>query len=264
MKRMRLLKALITLTKPIRYPLESFLFSRSAHAKHLESLKDKYRGKPILVVGNGPSLNKTPLESFSHIPSIGMNKIDLLFHRSLWRPDFVICTNSAVVQQHREIFERSEVPIYLAWKNRWFIKGAHRHIHYFDLNVNEKFSRDIAKTVGSGATVAFSALQFAYYMGADPVILVGVDHNFDRSGGRNTYERREGADVNHFDPNYFADGMIWGLPLMTESEEVFMQSKIAFEADGRKIYDATIDGKLQVFEKIEIDEALRLVGRLRT
>lgn len=256
-----LIKALIGLTKPIRYPLESLLYRFSHQGGYLRDLKDRYKGQPMLVVGNGPSINETPLESFAHIPSIGMNKIDLLFTRSQWRPSMILCVNNVVVQQHRASFLASEIPIYLAWKARWFLKGKSKNVHYFNLFDSEEFSTDLPSGVGSGATVTYPALQFAYYMGADPVIIVGVDHNFDRSGASNSYEKRVGEDVNHFDPNYFAHGSTWGIPNLDASEEVFLRSRRAFEADGRKIYDATIGGKLQIFEKIDIDDALVLVNR---
>ncbi|MBO6609853.1 6-hydroxymethylpterin diphosphokinase MptE-like protein [Altererythrobacter sp.] len=254
-------KALIGLSKPIRYPIESFLYRVSDQGRHLSDLKDRYKGRPMLIVGNGPSLNQTPLEKFAHIPSIGMNKIDLLFSRSDWRPTMILCVNNVVVQQHRDSFLTSEIPVYLAWKSRWFVRGKSQSVRYFNLFDSEEFSMDLPAGVGSGATVTYPALQFAYYMGADPVIVVGVDHNFDRSGGSNIYEKRIGDDVNHFDPNYFASGMTWGVPNLDASEEVFLRSRLAFEADGRKIYDATIGGKLQIFEKIEIKDAIKLVSK---
>ncbi|MDP6075069.1 MAG: hypothetical protein QGI26_08775, partial [Myxococcota bacterium] len=67
----------------------------------------------MLIVGNGPSLNSTPLDDFSHIPAIGMNKIDLLYPRVEWRPSLVICTNNLVIQQHAESLASSTVPVYL-------------------------------------------------------------------------------------------------------------------------------------------------------
>ena len=42
------------------------------------------------------------------------------------------------------------------------------------------------------------------------------------------------------------------------SEAAYVEAQIAFAAYGRKIYDATIDGKLQIFEKIQLGEARRL------
>ena len=253
-----MLKTLIGTTKTVRYTLESWLFQLSKQSQHLETLRDRYKGKPMLIVGNGPSLNKTPLERFKNVASIGMNKIDLLFGRTSWRPDMMLCNNNMVVIQHRDQFALSTIPIYLAWKSRWFIRRNSQSIHYFNALQTEAFQTDIPHRVGSGATVTYTALQFAYFMGADPVIIVGVDHNFDRSGDVNAYERSKGDDVNHFDPNYFGGGTLWGLPNLDASERVYAMSRQMFEADGRKIYDATIDGKLQIFEKISIEHAIKL------
>lgn len=259
-----MIKHIIGLTKPIRYRLEDFLFQRFGDKRHLESLRGKFSGKPILIVGNGPSLNKTPLDSFGTIPSIGMNKIDMLFPRVNWRPSMIMCTNNLVVRQHSNQFAALDVPVYLAWKSRWFLKKKSANIHFFNIKEKEEFCVDAVAGVGAGATVTYAALQFAYHMGCNPVILVGVDHNFDKTGGSNIYEKRETEDINHFDPNYFGKGSYWGLPNLDASEEAFARSREAFEADDRKIYDATIDGKLAIFDKIDIDQALSIVNNHTT
>ena len=62
-----------------------FLFGN----KKLKSYKNKYKGETILVVGNGPSLKITPLDKF-RITSLAMNKIDLLFDKTKWRPNFIV------------------------------------------------------------------------------------------------------------------------------------------------------------------------------
>jgi len=114
--------------------------------------------------------------------------------------------------------------------------------------------------VGLSPTVTYAALQLAYYLGADPVVLVGVDHNFTGvSGPANTYVRADRHDANHFDPNYFGPGMLWGLPDLEASEVVYLAARRAFEADGRRVLDATVGGKLQIFDKVGIAEAARLL-----
>lgn len=257
----RLFQRLIQATKPLRYRLDNFLYAGSPERDHIASLKDAYKGRPILIVGNGPSLNKTPLEDFIGVPAIGMNKIDLLYKRSKWRPSLVMCVNSMVVKQNIDQFRANEIPTYLAWKARWFVRNKPEHIHYFDLRESEDFQGDATAGFGSGVTVTYAALQMAYYLGANPVIIVGVDHNFDKVGGYATYEKRKGDDNNHFDPNYFKDGTVWGLPNLDASEDVYIAAREAFAADGRKVYDATIGGKLQVFPKISIEEAVNLAKR---
>lgn len=258
-----MLRHFLRWTKPVRYALDNALYRRSGEGRKLEALRDIYKGKPLLIVGNGPSLNSTPLDSFADIPSIGMNKIDLIFPRVAWRPSHIICANTLVVRQHSECFSASSIPVYLSWKSRWFVRRRSPAITFFNISNNEAFSSEVPHSVGTGDTVTYQALQFAYFMGADPVIIVGVDHNFDRSGASFTYEKREGADVNHFDPNYFSSGTYWGLPNMDGSERAFFKCREAFEASGRRIVDATVGGRLQIFEKISIDQALALAGTAR-
>ena len=43
-------------------------------------------------------------------------------------------------------------------------------------------------------------------------------------------------------------------PLTSETEEfVYRLSRMAFERNGRRIFDATANGKLNVFEKVNFD-----------
>jgi hypothetical protein len=95
------------------------------------------------------------------------------------------------------------------------------------------------------------------------VILFGVDHSFEVSGSANEIVRRRGADVNHFDPNYFRAGGFWGLPDLPGSEAVYLLARRAFEAAGRQVLDATVGGRLEVYEKISIDEARAIADRAR-
>lgn len=216
----------------------------------------------MLIVGNGPSLNKTPLEQFAGVPSIGMNKIDLLFHRSSWRPSMIVCMNNMVVKQHAEVFAKSAIPVYLSWKCRYFMPRKQREsVGYFLSYLAPEFSTDITQGVSSSATVTSAALQFAYFMGAGPIILFGVDHSFNQQGGNYEYAKRAGRDENHFDSNYFKSGDWWGLPNLESSEMSYVMAREAFTTDGREVFDATVDGKLTVFPKISVAEALRICGQ---
>lgn len=251
-----MLKKLLFWSRPLRYWLDNLTYAKNADHGSLTKLKDIYEGQPMIIVGNGPSLNKTPLDDFENVPSIGMNKIDLLYHRVKWRPDFVICANNLVIKQHGHQFLKTGIPVFLSWKGRWFVPaGSRKKFNFFNSLNTTAFSKDLIHGVGSAGTVTYTALQFAYYMGADPVILFGVDHSFDFKGKPNEIAKRKGADQNHFDPNYFKEGSTWGLPNLCLSESGYQKAKDAFNKDGRMIYDAAVGGKLTVFPKITIDEA---------
>ena len=73
-----------------------------------------------------------------------------------------------------------------------------------------------------------------------------------KKGKPSETETRAGEqDQSHFHPQYFPKGSKWQLPDLLRSEIDFSLARKAFEADGRKILDATIDGKCPVFERIE-------------
>lgn len=252
-----LFKKIIVFTKPFRYWLDRVTFRFRKKGEELLGLGGSLRGKPLLIVGNGPSLNKTPLDNFEGVYSIGMNKIDMIFKKTSWRPDIIVTTNNLVVHQHCRIMAENQIPCYLSWKSRWLVPRKLRNRFGFFLDkLTSEFESDISEGIGSSDTVTYVALQFAYYMEADPVIIVGVDHSFVQSGNANEYTKREGDDVNHFDPNYFASGKYWGVPNLQGSEVVYLKAKNAFDAAGRTILDATIDGKLKIFDKVSIDDAI--------
>lgn len=256
-----MLNSLIRVSRPFRYWIGGIQFRRYAETKCLEELRDKFFGKTMLVVGNGPSLNKTPLNDFRSVPSIGMNKIDLIYRKTAWRPDLVVCVNNLVINQNGEQFVNSQVPVFVAWKGRRYLERKWRdHLNYFHLLPTQNFSTDIVQGVGCAATVTYSALQFAYFMGAETVILFGVDHSFVATGKPHQIKKREGADINHFDPDYFKEGSWWGLPDLEGSEVAYSRARRVFEDDGRTIYDATIGGKLDIFPKLSIQEAKQLCG----
>jgi hypothetical protein len=165
--------------------------------------------------------------------------------------------NNLVVRQNSDFFLTSDIPVFMAWKSRWFLGGRRgKNIHYFLSKPTPAFSRDVSQWVGAlGYTLTYIAMQFAYFTGANPVILFGVDHSFQYKGADMEVVKSTGPDANHFDPNYFGPGMYWGTPDLAGNQRDYERAKAAFEDDGRTILDATVGGKLQLFRKISGAEA---------
>ena len=213
----------------------------------------------ILIVGNGPSLNKTPLDRFK-VFCIGMNKIHLLFDRTNWRPNLIMINNGLVMNQIREIVAKSDISYALSFKAFFMgIKG--NNCHYFLDSPSRKFSTDVSGGFGTGGTVTYSAVQMAVALGARRIVLVGVDHNFGSkySVPRNRIEKFKGDDNYHFDKNYFK-GNHWGTPDLVESESGYRRCLKYCRENGIEIYDATIDGQLNIFPKISIEQALDILN----
>jgi hypothetical protein len=228
-----------------------------ASSSHFDKILVDMSNKPLLIVGNGPSLNNVNLDQFEGINAIGMNKIDLIFNRTKWRPNLIVCLNNLVAKQHETSFIKSQIPVLMAWKCRWMLKNRKNTIfNYFNLSVSNKFSYNVKKEFGSSATVSYIAMQLAYFIKANPIILIGIDHNFKYDGPDSSYQIRTGIDINHFDPNYFQAGGVWATPDLVQSELDYSLAKNAFENRGIRIYDATLDGKLKIFQKISLEDAL--------
>ena len=256
----RLFKRLSGATFGMRYGLDGLMYDAKHWREAFDALKDCAKGRPVLVIGNGPSLNKTPLDEFAEVPSIGMNKIDLLYPRVAWRPTLVMCINHVVARQHGDEMVQANEKMFISFKARYFLSRETRDKALFFLEKPAMpFSTDPTEYVALGPTVTYSALQMAFWMGADPVILFGVDHSFKFEGNPLAYEKMRGDDPNHFDPNYFKDSL-WGAPDYVGMEHCYAEARHAFEKHGRRVLDATIGGKLEIFEKISLEEARSLCG----
>ena len=145
------------------------------------------------------------------------------------------------------------IPKFLTWRSRRFIKPTEDTNFLYTTYTGPKFARDAAGRLWEGATVTYVALQLAYHMGFKKVILIGVDHNFVTKGDANKTITSQGDDPNHFAPNYFGKGFKWQLPDLETSEIAYRMARQAYESAGRRIVDATVDGKLTIFEKAGYD-----------
>jgi len=121
----------------------------------------------------------------------------------------------------------------------------------FTTYTTPKFSTNVSNRVWEGATVTNVCLQLAYHMGFKEVILIGVDHSFATKGKPNTTVQSEGDDPNHFSAAYFGKGFRWQLPDLETSEMGYRMARQAYERAGRRVLDATIGGKLDIFEKVD-------------
>jgi hypothetical protein len=93
-------------------------------------------------------------------------------------------------------------------------------------------------------------------MGFTAVTLVGCDHNFVAVGRPHQVATAGEHDANHFDPKYFADGASWQYPDLLESEVSYRRARATFEADGRRVFNSTVGGKLDLFPRLPLTEFL--------
>lgn len=218
------------------------------------SLLETFHGQDCLIVGNGPSLNQTPLDKIK-MPSIGMNKINLLFDKTSWRPDLIVCVNGLVIRQNRGFFNSTLIPLVLPIKALYLGIKRRPHVIFIRISDSIDFQDNIKKPSGIGSTVTFTCMQIAAFARVKTVNIVGVDHSFNYKG-TDGIKMHEGDDPNHFDPNYFKN-CLWGLPDLEGSERAYLIAKKYFDNKGVRIIDYTIKGKLSVFDKGDINQILK-------
>ena len=222
----------------------------------LAALKDKYKGERCFIIGNGPSLRNTDVSKLKDEYTFGMNRIYLAFEEWGFQTTFLASVNDLVIEQCVDDFLALDMPRFFSWRShKFFPKSASENLPSFLYTTysGEKFAEDVRYRVWEGATVTNICLQLAYHMGFEQAILIGVDHSFKSKGEANKTITSDGDDPNHFDPRYFGKGFRWQLPDLDMSEIAYAMARVNYEKNGRKILDATIGGKLTIFDKVDYD-----------
>jgi hypothetical protein len=236
------------------YPAATFHPWRRDSVRKLAQLKDSHRGERCFIIGNGPSLRKTDLSKLRDEKTIGMNRFFLAFPEMGFETTYFLSVNDLVVEQSRAELQALQMPCFFSWRARQWMEPA-ENVHFlYTTYTGPKFARDVTGRVWEGGTVTYVALQLAFHLGFDTVILIGVDHSYGgQQGAPNATVVSQGDDPNHFHPGYFGKGFRWQLPDLIAWEDAYRLARRTYEQAGRQVLDATIGGKLTVFPKVDYD-----------
>lgn len=226
------------------------LGGREARAR-LEEFRDRHRGERCFVVANGPSLRDMDLSPLKGERTLGMNRIYRLAESTGWLPTYLVVIDIDVqIQQISDELRALSIPRFINWNGR-------RHVppdpltHYLKLTFRPRFSTDATRGMWGGHSVTYCCIQLAYFMGFTEVVLIGKDHSYRETGVPGQVVRATGAESNHAVPGYYAPGAAWRIPDYKGEELAYTMAREAFERAGRRIVDATVGGKLQVFDKVD-------------
>jgi hypothetical protein len=225
----------------------------------LKALKNTYKGKKAVIICNGPSLKKVKFDELidSDVYFFGLNKINLMFDDTDFRPNAIVASNYFVIEQNKDFFNSTTIPLFLNSDRDYLIKNRKNVVYINYSSIPRKFARDCSMSLFQGHTVTYTAMQLAFHMGFSEVALIGCDHHFETSGLSNKTVIAGEIDPNHFHPKYFADGVKWDLPDLLGSEYHYDLADKMYKQFGRKIYNCTDGGKLEVFERMSLVDFLR-------
>jgi hypothetical protein len=219
-------------------------------ARRIAWLRDAYGGRRCFIIGNGPSLRQMDLSPLRDEITFGLNRVYLLFPELGFSTTFLAAINRLVLEQKMEEIADAAPTVFVNWFSRDLVPAGSEPILLRVTSLRPRFSKDASRGVWAGGTVTYASMQLAYYMGFEEVILIGVDHSFADKGPPNVTVESKGDDPNHFHPDYFGKGFRWQLPDLELCEHAYGLARRAFEEDGRRIVDATVGGKLDIFPKV--------------
>lgn len=238
----------------------------------LTSLHNRYKNQRIFVMGNGPSLNNMDLSLLQNDHVFCLNRISLLFKQVTWRPSFYTAFDLTVVPDNLDEFNAIKVPYkFFATKHKGAILEKDEHYWYHDNSrpgaLADRFEpNSVISGFGGGGTVTTLAIQIAYYMGFDPIILVGCDASYMvpdsviQSGPDKFHDgiklyltSTENDDLNHFDKSYFGKGKKWHNPNVAEMHRGFEQCYKIIQNKGRVLVNATVGGALECVPRVKYE-----------
>jgi hypothetical protein len=197
--------------------------------RSLERLQDSYEKERIFLIGNGPSLDKTPLDELIDEYTLGMKGIYHIYSNTEWRPTFYYnpipsesrgrkrimkvydsiesSEASFLHRSWRELFESDPGYFYF---DRWQFDRSPNPFHNSTINeirsedveyIYEFWSDNIANFVYHYHSM-YGAIQLAAYLGFDEIYLLGCDLGFEYLNPHMIFN--SGMDPNTFVGNKYS------------------------------------------------------------
>lgn len=249
--------------------------SAPAHdASELSVFYNAFKGKRCFIIGNGPSLNKNDLSLLENEYTFGVNSFYYKTRETGFRPYFYVVEDSSVMKENIEEIREYDVPFKFFPTNYKNLHPEQPNTFFFRMNrgfyeksspnyVVPRFSTDASDVLYCGQSVTYINLQLAYYMGFTEVYLIGMDFSYlipDSHKRTGDVLLSDTDDPNHFHKDYFGKGKTWKDPKLDRVALNYKMAKLVYEATGRKIYNATIGGSLEIFERVDYDQLFSSVA----
>ncbi len=269
--------------KAKKYQQEQFplwKFQLSDESAKWKKLKNKYYGERCFILGNGPSLKQQDLTVLKDEITFVSNWFPLHENYEQINPNYYcICAHEIFGGWNKNVKFDSKLYQLLQKKAQntikvfpFFFKEAIEKQQLFDKNevfylfyeppVQEvhqagQMNLDItSQRMHMGHTVInIFCLPIAYYLGFKEIYLLGCDcdYGMQKSEDSRSYfydsaqHTSEAPDFEWLRKSWEANG-----PMI----QAYVIAKKEFESKGRKIYNATAGGKLEVFPRVKLEDII--------
>lgn len=248
----------------------------SKYLQKVQRFHNLYQGQRCFIIGNGPSLAIEDLEKLKKEITFASNFIYGLYDRTEWRPTFYCAWDDGFCES---VLKKRETIKYLLSNCDAAFTGTNKNTHLLRDDIDFQklfyvrarcqtdentglslFSDDCSSCCYASGTVAYFMMQLAAYMGFHKIYLLGIDMSY--SG-----KHFEDGTVDYSDS--YAEGIKQKeIEFQTELGKILTHEKESEEENhekcyraayqyalshGIEIYNATRGGKLDVFERVNLD-----------
>lgn len=253
--------------------LKNYQFIRAGQ-KQLSQFKNIHKGERCFVVGNGPSLSPEDLDLIKDEYSFAANRIYDIYSKTEWRPTYYGIQDLYVLKEITKEVEEEENgartrfivanrPDYMCYemkadpKNRFFYLGT-----CLSEQRNIKFASEFDKTVGHGRTITYAMLQLAVYMGFKEIYLLGIDHNYNNFMSNDGSFDKDAHAASHFAgakayKNLRTSNVPHKNGVVYVTTKAYQTAENYSRKNGVRIFNATRGGKLEVFERVNLEDILK-------
>lgn len=235
---------------------------------HLAAFQNIHEGRHGFVIGNGPSLTAEDLDLLRDEISFAANKIYLHFPKTGFRPTYYASVDLIFLENfYDQVPGIPATKFFPLWAEKWFRPSETTFFFKekglpMDQGFDPRFSCDIREGIYGGYTVSFTLIQLAFYMGIRDIVLIGMDHRYRLPKKRARHPVygevlvSEG-EMNHFHKEYRPPGEIWSIPRPHYQEQAYRLAGETLLAHGGRIINATRGGKLDIFPRLRLEDAIR-------
>tara|TARA_B100000989_G_C19531010_1_gene469872 strand:+ start:4029 stop:4856 length:828 start_codon:yes stop_codon:yes gene_type:complete len=195
------------------------IYGRGLSSYKSTTKKNINNKKSCVIVGTGPSLLASDIEKLisKNIDIIGLNSlICWLDEKKISKIDYYVIQDFQVFEKLKHLIKKNSnsfksfigTTIYYKkpfLKNKNFFSfPLHMLDHYgkyFKKPYKTKFSKNPNLVIYDGYTVAYSAVQIAYFLGYTKIYLLGID-----AGYSNDVNKRNIININKLDPTFETAG----------------------------------------------------------
>lgn len=238
------------------------LFCRN-HYKKLRDLKKSQSGR-CFIIGTGPSMTVKDLELLQDEATFGVNSLCKVFRsgrnttwyafldEAVWieNKDIISNLDLSKVFYNKNVLRKLGKKNFFIWKEAvCFYNFPCKHFLDYGVDLNTDFSACADEFVYDGYTIIYSVLQIAVFMGFTEIYLLGADCNYNTAEKMHFVESPNDSNLDSptFKNNAGGRSMI----------ECYKVAKKYADSHNIKIFNATRGGKLDVFERVNLEDVLK-------